>query len=141
MGEFNSRHNPLSPPPRLLPVLQKVKAAYLLWFKYYQIIPKAHRHTLGQQIDILWIEAIKTLATATFLPKQEKLPYVRLAIQRVDTLKVLLMILWEAGSLQNEQYIFLSIPIEEIGKNLGGWSGQLEKQNSPTSPQDKAGKK
>ena len=122
-------------------MLQKVKAAYLVWFKYYQIIPKAHRHTLGQQIDTLWIELIKTLATATFIPKQEKLPYVRLAIQKVDTLKVLLMILWEAGSLQNEHYISLSIPIEEIGKNLGGWSGQLEKQNSPTSPQDKAGKK
>ena len=122
-------------------MLQKVKAAYLVWFKYYQIIPKAHRYTLGQQIDTLWIEIIKTLAAATFIPRQEKLPYVRLAIQKVDTLKVLLMILWEAGSLKNDQYISLSILIEEIGKNLGGWSGQLEKQNSPTSPNSKVGKK
>ncbi|OGN03854.1 MAG: hypothetical protein A2655_01180 [Candidatus Yanofskybacteria bacterium RIFCSPHIGHO2_01_FULL_43_42] len=113
----------------------------MIWFKYYQIIPKAHRHTLGQQVDTLWIEIIKTLATATFIPRQDKLPYVRLAIQKVDTLKVLLMILWEAGSLQNEHYVSLSIPIEEIGKNLGGWSGQLEKQNSPTSPNGKTGKK
>lgn len=122
-------------------MLQKVKAAYLVWFKYYQIVPKAHRHTLGQQIDTLWIEIIKILAAATFLPKQEKLPYVHSTIQRVDTLKVLLMVLWEAGSLQNEHYISISILLEEIGRNLGGWYGQLEKQNSPASPSGKTGKK
>ena len=137
MSESNSRHNPISPPPALLPVLQKVKSAYLLWFEYYQIIPKAHRHTLGQQIDTLWIEVIKTLATASFLSRQEKIPYVRLGIQKVDTLKILLMILWEAKSLQDKKYIALSIKVDEIGRMLGGWSGQLqkqltlEKQNSP----------
>ena len=107
--------------------------AYLLWFEYYQTIPKAHRHTLGQQIDDLWIEIIKTLATASFLPRHEKLPYVRLTIQKVDTLKILLMILWEAGSLQNQKYIALSLKVEAIGKMLGGWNGQLIKQNSPES--------
>ena len=107
--------------------------AYLLWFEYYQTIPKAHRHTLGQQIDNLWIEIIKTLAVASFLPRQEKLPYVRSTIQKVDTLKILLMILWEAGSLQNQKYIALSLKIEIIGKMLGGWNGQLIKQNSSES--------
>ena len=121
----------VKPPPRLLPLLQKVKAVYLVWFQYYQIIPKAHRHTLGQQIDDIWIEIIKVIATASFLPKQEKITYVRSAIQRVDTLKVLFMVLWESGSLQNNQYAVLSVKIEEIGKMLGGWQGQLVKQNSP----------
>ena len=59
----------------------------------------------------------------------------RLAIRKVDTLKVLLMVLWETQSINNKKYIALSIPIEEIGKMLGGWSGQLTKQtgdkNSP----------
>ena len=115
--------------------------AYLLWFEYYQTIPKAHRHTLGQQIDNLWIEIIKTLATASFLPRQEKLPYVRLTIQRVDTLKILLMILWETGSLQNQKYINLSLKVDAIGKMLGGWNGQLIKQNSPETVSRQSRKK
>jgi len=41
------------------------------------------------------------------------------------------MILWETKSLDNKKYIALSIKIEEIGRMLGGWNGQLQKQNSP----------
>jgi hypothetical protein len=45
------------------------------------------------------------------------------------------MVLWEAKSVDNKKYIILSVQIEEIGKMLGGWQGQLTaqltKQNSP----------
>ncbi|MBI1755297.1 hypothetical protein HY250_01880 [Candidatus Azambacteria bacterium] len=41
------------------------------------------------------------------------------------------MVLWESKSLDNKKYIALSMKINEIGKMLGGWSGQLTKQNSP----------
>ena len=46
-------------------------------------------------------------------------------------------------SLDNKKYIALSVKIDEIGKMLGGWSGQLtksaytktmaDKQNSPNT--------
>ena len=41
------------------------------------------------------------------------------------------MVLWEAKSIDNKKYLALSVKIEEIGKMLGGWNGQLLKQNSP----------
>lgn len=41
------------------------------------------------------------------------------------------MILWESKSLDNKKYIALSVKIDEIGRMLGGWNGQLTKQNSP----------
>ena len=63
--------------------------------------------------------------------REEKLPYVRLAIRKLDTLKILLMILWETKSLDTKKYIALSGKINEVGKMLGGWNGQLTKQNSP----------
>lgn len=119
------------PPPALLPVLQKLKSAYLLWFACFQILPKTHRYSLGQRIDTLLVEAIEAVATAAFLRREEKQPYVRRAIQKTDTAKLMLMILWEAKSITDETYISLSLPLEETGRMLGGWNGQLSKQNSP----------
>jgi hypothetical protein len=120
-----------TPPPRLLPVLQKVKTVYILWYQFYQTLPKLHRHSLGQRIDVLFVEIIESISVASFLIKGEKLPYVRIAIRKMDTLRLLLMVLWETKSIDNKKYIALSLQLDEIGKMLGGWNGQLSKQNSP----------
>jgi hypothetical protein len=111
--------------------LHKVKDVYFIWYNYYHTLPKIHRHTLGQRIDTLFIEIIEAIAVASFLSREEKQPYVRVAIRKLDTLKILLMVLWETKSLDNKKYIALSLPVDEIGKMLGGWNGQLTKQNSP----------
>jgi hypothetical protein len=129
-----------------LPVLHKVKLVYLLWFSVFKILPKTPRFTLGQRIDDLFVETIEMLATAAFLPREEKAPFVRAAIRKLDTLKILLSILWETKSLDNKKYIALSVPLEEIGRMVGGWYGQLtkpvssrvEKQNSSSQrPEEK----
>jgi hypothetical protein len=117
--------------------LERVKQAYLLWHDYHSTLPKVHRYTIGEKIDALFIEIIEAASSAAFLPRSEKAPWVRLAIRKLDTLKLLLMVLWETRSLDTKKYIALSVPIEEIGKMFGGWSGQLQKQNSP----EKSGEK
>jgi hypothetical protein len=119
-------------------VLERIKQAYLLWHEYHATLPKTHRYTIGNRIDILFIEILEAISGAAFLPRMEKIPYVRLAIRKLDALKLLLLILWESRSLDNKKYIALSIKIDEAGKMLGGWSGQLQKQNSPaTSAEEK----
>jgi hypothetical protein len=77
---------------------------------------------------------MEAVSIASFLPKEEKekRSYVCIAIRKIDTLKVLLMVLWETKSLDNKKYLALSVHLDEIGKMLGGWNGQLLKQNSPT---------
>jgi hypothetical protein len=132
MNQLNFHKNFLqvSPPPTLLPILQKAKSTYLLWYQYYPIIPKTHKYSLGQKIDNFFVDAIEAISTAGFLPKGEKLLSVRLAIRKIDTLKIFLMILWETKSLDNKKYVALSLKIDEIGKMLGGWQGQILKQNS-----------
>ena len=114
-----------------MPILQKLKEAYIVWYNYYSIIPKIHKHSLGQKIDVIFTEAIEATITASFLNQSEKLPFVRFAIRKIDTLKIFLMILWETKSLDNKKYIAISLKIDEIGKMLGGWHGQIIKQNSP----------
>jgi hypothetical protein len=118
-------------------VLEKVKNCYLQWYQYYQNIPKLHRHTLGQRIDSMFVEIVEAISFASFLSPAEKAPYVRLSIRKLDTLKILLMVMWEMGSLDTKKYVAISLKLDDIGTNLGGWHGQVlsklkkEKQNSP----------
>ena len=83
-------------------------------------ISKNARYTLGEKIGNLFIEIIEATTQASFLARQEKQPYVRLAIRKLDTLKILLMVLWETKSLDDKKYITLSEKVGEIGKMLGG---------------------
>ena len=77
-------------------------------------MPKNHRHSLGKRIDTFFVEIIEALATASFLSREKKLPYVCLSIRKVDTLKIFLMILWETKSIDNKKYIVLSEKIDII---------------------------
>jgi len=120
-------------------ILEKIKSAYILWHGYHDTFPKTQRYSLGNRIDKIFIEWIEETATAYFLPQDKKLPYV-VASRKLDLLKILLLVAWETKSLDNKKYIALSLPLDEVGKMLGGWSGQLErtlKQNSPVKTREK----
>lgn len=112
-------------------MLEKLKNAYLVWVSYYQELPKTHRYSLGTKIDNLFIETIEALAAASFSPPDHKLPFVRLGARKFDTLKLLLMVLWETKALENKKYIALSEKLAESGRMIGGWHGKLAKENSP----------
>lgn len=114
-------------------MLQKIKNLYTLWYGYYKSLPKEHRYTLGAKIDILLTDIIEAVSSASFLTKTEKQPYIKIAIRKTDAIKIFLLILWETKSLDNKKYLTISEKINEIGRMLGGWNGQLIKQNSPTN--------
>jgi len=123
------------PPPRtILPVLDKLKNVYKLWNEYHQKIPKAQKYSLGNKIDSIFIEIIEMIAYAAFSSKPEKIPYVKVAIRKLDTLKILLHVLWEANGLDDKKYINLSELLHEIGKSIGGWFGQLNQQLENKTP-------
>ncbi len=120
-----------------MPVIRKIKNTYILWHECHSILPKTHKYSFGNRIDELFVEAIESTVSAIFLVGQEKAQYVRAAIRKVDTLKVLLLLLWETKSLNDNRYAALSEKIDEVGRMLGGWSGQLAKQNSPARAREK----
>lgn len=104
---------------------------YILWNSYAAKIPKTAKYSLGLKIDNLFIDTIEAISIAAFLQRAEKLPYLKRAIARVDTLKVFLQLVWEMKLLDTKQYAEISEKLSEVGKMLGGWYGQVVKQNSP----------
>ena len=120
-----------------MPVLEKLKGAYKLWHEYHELVSKTQKYSLGKKIDSLFIETIEAVATAGFLQKEEKTPWVRLAIRKIDTIKILLAVLWETKSIDDKKYITLSEKLDECGRDVGGWYGQLTRvgQEKKTSAQ------
>ena len=70
---------------------------------------------------------------ASFLSKAEKMPYIKVAVRKLDTLKIMVQIVWEIKAIDNKRYITLSEKLNKTGQMLGGWHNSLLiKENSPT---------
>ena len=71
-------------------------------------------------VDNLFVEIIEAVAKPSFLSRAEKCPFIRIAIRKTDTLKILLMVLWKTKSLDNKKYGAVTVQLNGIGKMLGG---------------------
>jgi ribosomal protein S18 len=72
---------------------------------------------------------VELLFTASYLGKEQKLPYLQKAGGKLDLLKFFLQIAWELKYIDNKKYIILSEHLSETGKMLGGWiKGILQKK-------------
>ena len=106
-------------------------AAYKVWHEFLPRVPKDARYTLGVKIDGLLVETIDLILTAAYLGPNQKLQHLPRAAAKLDLAKFFLQIAWEIKAINNKQYALLSERLDEIGRMLGGWIRQIQKQNSP----------
>ncbi|MDO8676303.1 MAG: diversity-generating retroelement protein Avd [Candidatus Azambacteria bacterium] len=111
-----------------MPIIQRFIAVYKLWDEFVTHFPKKSKYTLGEKIDSLFIDTIELLFTASYLNKEQKLPYLQKASGKLDLLKFFLQIAWELKAIDNQKYIVLSKQLDEIGKMLGGWTRGIQKE-------------
>lgn len=95
--------------------------AYKTWHEFLPHVQKDYRYSLGTKIDRSLIETAELLFIASYLSKEQKLPYLRKANVRLDLAKFFLEILWDVQALDNQKYILLSEKLDKIGNMLGGW--------------------
>lgn len=89
-------------------------------------MPKTFRYTLGEKIDMLFIETTEAIHTASYMGKDEKLPLVKTATIKLDGLKFFLEVAWELRAIDTKKYGMISDPLAEIGRMLGGWLRKLD---------------
>jgi hypothetical protein len=109
------------PPESQLPIIQHLISAYKAWHEFLPHVPKDFRYSLGTKIDRSLVETAELLFIASYLGKEQKLPYLQKANVRLDIAKFFLQILWDVGALDNQKYILLSEKLDEVGRQLGGW--------------------
>ena len=115
---------------KLLPVLEKMKTAYLLWFNYRETFPKKSRYTLGDKIDRYFLEILELLHIATYQKPGDKLMTLTKVVIRLDSLKFFLMISWETKLLDTTKYAIISEHLHELGRIIGGWKKGLEAKST-----------
>lgn len=116
------------PPPRsIAPVVVRLKHLYGQWMKVHSALPKSQRYSMGIRIDSLLIEVIEMGNAAAFARREEKAPYLRAAVRKIDTTGILLSLLWEHTLVDTSTYAPLATELIEIGKMFGGWLGQVNK--------------
>lgn len=111
-------------------VLTRLITSYKIWNEFLKDFPKTNKYSIGLKIDNLFLETIENISMAVFLSKEKKIPYVKKAIMKLDSIKIFLEIAWEINSLNKNKYIRISETLLEPGKMLGGWYNQLIKQTS-----------
>jgi hypothetical protein len=113
-----------------LSVIISLKDSYFLWISYFTHIPNIHKYSLGENINKLFVDAIEMTVYASFLSEGEKLPYIKIAIRKVDTIKIFIQTIWEMKIIDDKKYITLSEKLSDTGKMLGGWHNKLNKKLS-----------
>lgn len=96
-------------------------SVYKIWYGYRDHFPKKSRYTLGDKIDLRFIQTLEFLYTASYQKADEKLPVLEKALAGIDTLKFLLRISWELKVLDDKKYETLSVELDKSGKQVGGW--------------------
>ena len=120
-------------PRRSFTISARLTQVYAQWREIQNNFPKKSRFTLGAKIDRTFIEVIEMVFIASYLKREQKLPYVQKAAGKMDLLKFFLQVAWEVKDLDNKKYVALSEPLQDIGKMLGGWLRNVQNETPPAT--------
>ena len=89
--------------------------------------PKSQRFTFGQRLDNLILDAlqvaVKAIRSRQRTRKLECLHELDLVLEQ---LRVLWRLVNERGWISRQQLVFVQSKLDETGRMVGGWLGQLE---------------
>ena len=103
-----------------IPIIQKIRELYKLFYGYLALFPKKDKYALGGKCELYIITTLELLLAAGSAPKEEKRVFIQQANVKFDALKVFLRLAQELRLLDNKKYITLQTHIQEIGRMLGG---------------------
>jgi len=111
--------------PKNVPILKKTIELYKIYYKYLELFPKKDKYNIGATCEKYIIEILEILLKAGYLSKQEKLPLIKNANNKFDTLKIFIRLLRELNIIDQKKYLILQTILQEIGRMFGGWIKSL----------------
>ncbi len=122
-----------NPPPNAtfdtldLPVVQRLSSAFKLWMNHLPRVPRLLRYSFGEKITSLFIDLTELILIAGYSDKQQKSLVIQKASVKLDLLKYFLQTAFELKAIDNKTLAEISLPLGEVGRQLGGWQKQVSK--------------
>ena len=104
-----------------IPIFKKTYDLYKSFYSYRNLIPKQDRYTIYQRCDVLLLDTLENILTASKQQKEAKLPSLETASTKLNLLPVFIRLMKETKAIDNKKYLALEVSIDEIGRMLGGW--------------------
>ncbi len=114
-----------------IPIFKKSYDLYKVLHEYRNSIPKKDRFTIFERSEVILLEIIEKIFLASSQTPQDKLSTLNHINLKLNVLRVFIRLMKDVKAIDMKRYVNLEIITDEIGKMLGGWNGQLTKQNSP----------
>lgn len=118
-------------PPRKIPqVITLMKETYLLWTFLHKNFPRVERVGIGNRIEQSFLTILELTFLLSYSPLSQKIILLDRAISKLDIIKFFTQLAWEGKLISTDQYSKLSIKLEEIGRQLGGWKKGIQTKTS-----------
>ncbi len=111
-----------------MPVVLKLKEAYLAWQATLPHVAKAKRQTIAARIDGVFLDTLEHAFRAGYASGQRKLDALEAAIEKLDAAKFFLLAGWESGAITNSQHLRIAGLLIDASKMLVGWRSYAEKK-------------
>ena len=118
-----------STPPRIPQVIILMKETYLFWNILHKSFPRVERLGIGRKIEQSFLTVLELTFLLSYAPLNQKIVLIDRAISKLDVVKFFTQLAWEGKIIPTKQYSELSIKLEEIGRQLGGWKKGLQTKN------------
>jgi hypothetical protein len=94
-------------------------------------LPKSHRFTFGERVDCLTLDCLELVIEAVYSPPNMKGPLLRRVNLNLEKLRVFWRLVCDRGWISQQQLLFVSQKVDEIGRMIGGWIKQAETKSGP----------
>jgi hypothetical protein len=104
-----------------IPIVKKTYQLYKLFHEYRKVISKSDRFTIYERSENLIIDIVELLLEAGYSKSSNKLVLLEKVSVKLNTLRFFIRLMKESRAIDLKKYTMLQLPIDEIGRMLGGW--------------------
>jgi|SRR3989344_3613483 len=105
-----------------IPILKKAYELYKTFHEYRKAVPKHDRHTIYERGERLILEIIESLFLAGYAKLANKAMLLEQVSAKINLLRLVVRLMKDTKTLDNKKYAVLQEIIDDIGRQLGGWS-------------------
>ena len=94
-------------------------------------LPKSQRFTFGERVDRLTLDCLELVIEAIYATPEKKAALLGRVNLNLEKLRVFWRLICDRGWISQQQLLFVSQRLDEIGRMVGGWVKHVENKSKP----------